>query len=80
MASTTTTFTPVRKPGSNPNVQRAPAGAANNKSRIFSPNTRIASSSADSRKRKLSSDSNCMDIFTRQAQRALSNNQLSAAC
>ena len=47
--STTATFTPVRRPGSNPIVVLAPAGAAISKSFRFLANTSMASSSARSR-------------------------------
>ncbi len=40
VASTTATFTPVRKPGSSPSVGRAPAGAASRRSRKLAANTR----------------------------------------
>ena len=79
VASTTTTLTPVRRPGSSPMVVRCPAGAASNRSRMFSPNTRMASSSAASRRRRLSSDSICILILMRQAQRAHSPSHGSAA-
>src|SRR5258708_5528345 len=39
VASTTATFTPVRKPGSRPMVGLAPAGAASSRSRRFAANT-----------------------------------------
>ena len=48
---TTATFTPVRMPGSSPIVTRVPAGAANSRSRRLVPKTRMASSSAISRRR-----------------------------
>ena len=46
VASTTATFTPVRRPGSRPMVARGPAGAASSRSFRLRAKTLIASISA----------------------------------
>lgn len=77
VASTTATFTPVRKPGSSPSVARVPAGAASSRSRRFDAKTRTASSSAAVRSRSRRSMPRCTRILVRQAQRTVSPSHLS---
>ena len=78
VASTTATFTPVRKPGSSPIVACCPAGAANNKAFKLRAKTLMASCSARSRKLLINSLSRCIKILTRQHQRTVSTSHLSA--
>ncbi len=78
VASTTATFTPVRKPGSRPSVARVPAGAASSRSRRFAAKTFTASSSAAVRSRSRRSMPRCTRIRVRQAQRTVSVSHLSA--
>ncbi|CAO0825721.1 hypothetical protein SMICM17S_11968 [Streptomyces microflavus] len=77
VASTTATFTPVRKPGSRPRVARVPAGAASSRSRRFEAKTRTASSSAAVRSRSRRSMPRCTWIRVRHAQRTVSASHLS---
>ncbi len=78
VASTTATFTPVRKPGSRPRVARVPAGAASSRSRRLAANTLTASSSAAVRRRSLRSMPRWTRMRVRQAQRTVSPSHLSA--
>ncbi len=78
VASTTATFTPVRKPGSRPSVARVPAGAASSRSRRFAAKTRTASSSAAVRSRSLRSMPRWTRMRVRHAQRTVSVSHLSA--
>ncbi|MNF91883.1 hypothetical protein D3C84_745040 [compost metagenome] len=78
MASTTATLTPVRMPGSSPMVQRMPAGAAISRSCRFMANTLIASSSALSRMRPMSSVSICSESLIFQVQLTTPCSHLSA--
>ncbi len=78
VASTTATFTPVRKPGSRPSVARVPAGAASSRSRRFAANTFTASSSAAVRSRSRRSMPRWTRMRVRQAQRTVSVSHLSA--
>lgn len=78
VASTTATFTPVRKPGSRPSVARVPAGAASSRSRRLAAKTFTASSSAAVRSRSRRSMPRCTRMRVRQAQRTVSRSHLSA--
>ncbi|CAM5518347.1 hypothetical protein SVIOM74S_06355 [Streptomyces violarus] len=77
VASTTATFTPVRKPGSRPSVARVPAGAASSRSRRLAAKTRTASSSAAVRSRSRRSMPRWTRMRVRQAQRTVSSSHLS---
>ncbi|RAO44001.1 hypothetical protein ONO86_03664 [Micromonospora noduli] len=78
VASTTATFTPVRRPGSRPIVGRVPAGAASSRSRRLVAKTRTASSSAACHSRIRRSAPRWMRIRVRHAQRTVSVSQRSA--